>query len=401
MLDFHKLILQIEEVGRDSLVDRGPQHEVIARARAALEQAATDSASLSSRLERNKPWVLWPIAMPLEPFGTSLPVELRSEPVTVVAVDGSQIMPSRHEVHSCYLLNMGIVVISYGAAAQAAQLAPQLVSEPMLYHRPEDLYPLVDRRRVHIDELYVSLERNLRELETVSFRGLEANRRGLPVVAMLDGSLIPWSLEKMPADYQETYLERVSTALDALRQVKIPLIGYLSHSRSSDLVNDLRVSICPYPVSHCRELCGQLNEEDFPCSQIWPLSDRQLIAQLLPEGYRTAIFLSGASVASSLAAAQRTCFLYLNVGCEVARLEFPRWLADDLEALSLALATVRSQVGKGMGYPVSLSEAHNLAVIRGQDRARFFELLTRHLITLGADRVTVSPKESRKRRGIV
>jgi hypothetical protein len=144
-----------------------------------------------------------------------------------------------------------------------------------------------------------------------------------------------------------------------------------------------------------------LNEEQFPCSSIWPLADRQLFTSLLPLGCRTAVFQSGANVARWLAAEHRICFAYMNVGAEVARLEFPRWLTEDTSWLNGAFRTVRSQVEKGGGYPVALAESHNLAVIRAADRARFFELLSRHLVSLGIDRVSVSPKESRKRRGIV
>jgi hypothetical protein len=230
---------------------------------------------------------------------------------------------------------------------------------------------------------------------------LEARERSLPVVALLDGSLIPWSVEKMPESYQYGYLARMEAALAPLKEARIPLIGYLSHSRSSDVVNDLRVWRCPYKVSHCHELCGHLNEEQFPCSSVWPLADRQLFASVLPLGCRSGVFQSGANVARSLAAEHRICFAYMNVGAEVARLEFPRWLSKDISLLNRAFGTVRAQVEKGRGYPLALAESHNLAVIRAGDRARFFELLSRHLVSLGVDRVSVSPKESRKRRGIV
>jgi hypothetical protein len=396
MLDFHQVIQQIEAVGRDSLVDRVPQEEVLAEAVAAYADACADPQAFAGKLEENSKRVLWPTALPLEPVGQRRYVERYSGAVTVAATDGSQIMPSHHEVYSCYLLNIGIALISYNA-----KLPPKLYTRPHLYHRPEDLYPLVDRRRVHIDELFVSLERNLLELETLAEVALAARERGLPVVAFLDGSLIPWSVEKMPEGYQKSFVERMEAAGDSLADAGIPLLGYLSHSRSSDVVNDLRVWRCPYERSDCRQLCGHLNEEDFPCSKVWPLADRQLFGASLAYGERSALFASGATVLRTLSARQKTCFLYVNVGHEVARLELPRWLADDRETLDLALAVTLAQVDKGRGYPVCLAEAHNLAVIKGGDRTRFFELIARHLVSLGVDRVRVSPKESRKRRGIV
>ncbi len=396
MLDFQKLLVQIEGVGKESLTDKGLHEELMRQAVSAYQAACQDPAAAAARLAESLPWVLWPVALPLEPFGLQFPLARWEEPVTVVASDGSQIMPSHHEIYSCYLLNIGTAVVSY-----ATKRAPKLETHPRLFHKPEDLYPLVDRRRMHIDELYVSLERNLLELEIAVELSMQARQQEGPVVTMLDGSLIPWSVEKMPDSYQVSYMRRLERALETLKEACVPLLGYVSHSRSADLVNALRVLVCPYPVSDCRNHCGSLNEEDFPCSAIWPLSDRQLLAGMLAPQTRSAAFASGASTARCLPAAQRTCFLYMNVGYEVARLEFPYWLLGSPQTFSMAVAVAVAQVEKGIGYPVCLTEAHHLAVIRGQDRTRFFELLRRHLVALGVDRVKVSPKESRKRQSVI
>ncbi|HEY9786867.1 MAG TPA: DNA double-strand break repair nuclease NurA [Candidatus Obscuribacterales bacterium] len=396
MLDFRKLMVQIEQVGSDSFDDTLSARNALENGKKVFSEAIQSQEAFVQRLQADMGWTLWPVALPLEDLLQADVVPLCRDPVTVVGVDGSQIMPSHHEVHNCFLLNIGSAVITYGAKQPAL-----LESEPRLYHRPEDLYPLVDRRRLHIDELYVSLERMLLEFDTLVTLSLRAQQRGVPVIALVDGSLIPWSLEKMPDSYQDLYLQRMSSAIEELQMASIPLIGYLSHSRSSDVVNDLRVFACPYDSSHCRDYCGDINEEDFPCSSIWPLTDRQLMARSLNFGQRTGSFLSGASVAKRLAADHRVCFCYLHVGKEITRLEFPRWLLGDRTLFHLALSAVLSQVDKGMGYPVCLAEAHHLAVIRGPDRQRFFELITRQLVSVGVSTVKLSPKESRKRTSFI
>ncbi|HEY9713098.1 MAG TPA: DNA double-strand break repair nuclease NurA, partial [Chroococcales cyanobacterium] len=194
---------------------------------------------------------------------------------------------------------------------------------------------------------------------------------------------------------------KMAEQLDLFKEHRIPLVGYLSHSRGADIINCLRVSVCPYESSRCRTLCGHLNEEDFPCSKVWPLTDRQLLAAFLSRHQRSAVFQSGASVLKSLPLDQRICFSYLHVGDEIARLEFPRWLMADQTLLDLAMQAALNQCKKGMGYPIALSEAHHLAVIRGADRDRFFELMARHMVALGAPRVRQSPKESRKRTSFI
>jgi hypothetical protein len=67
-------------------------------------------------------------------------------------------------------------------------------------------------------------------------------------------------------------------------------------------------------------------------------------------------------------------FCYVHVGTEIARVEVPAWVAENPEKLDSALSLMLAQVQKGYGYPVALAEAHNQAVVRGGDRARFFAL---------------------------
>lgn len=404
MLDFLKLSPLIQSIGVDSLDDIKDHDELVSKALVVFDKAAHD-ADFADKLEKNAPWVLWPLLRLLSPLDEVVavpPLEnsagtaANNEPWTVVGVDGSQIMPSHHEVHSCYLLNCGIVRISYGAP-----LEPLLTSEPRLFARPDDLYPLVDRRRVHIDELFVSMERTLLELEfLVEYALLAKATGGGAVLAMVDGSLIPWSLEKMPRQYVEEFLARQESLMVKLRSQKIPLVGYVSHSRSSDVINALRVYLCPYESSHCMSHCSHLNEEAFPCSKVWPLADRSLFRRLLRHGERSALFASGASIVKQMPLSDATCFTYLANETEVARIEFPAWLAADNKLLHFALKAVQSQSAKGFGYPVCLAEAHHQAVVRGPEREQFFAMIKEQMLRLGVSR-SVSPKESKKRSGFV
>jgi hypothetical protein len=403
MLDFVKLGLLVSQIGVDSLAEQQDLSSSLHKALEVYGRECLDEAAFAAGLAVNAPWILWPTAMPLEALSTAKYVPLLDTnvtPWTVLGVDGSQIMPSHHEVHNCYLLNCGLTRISYGL-----DLPPLLTSEPRLYARPEDLYPLVDRRRIYIDELYVSLERSLFELEVLTEQALEARalklHQGANVLAMYDGSLIPWSAEKMSPPYLEGYLARFESCLNKLKEAGVALVGYLSKSRAADVVNDLRSALCPFEVSHCRDHCGHLNEEDFPCSAVWPLGDRALYSSVLGIDERSGAMLSGASVVKSMADQNAIAFCYLKSEAEVARLEFPRWLKQDDALFDFAMSAVLTQVDKGHGYPLSLSEAHHLAVIKGPEREKFFELVSNQLLQLGVFQVRTSPKETRKRTGFV
>lgn len=389
MLDLNKVIKQIKNLEGANQNDSGA--DLLGLALSKMAEAVQNAGPFEEKLDASEGTTWWPLAKLLEDFGTRRSINnTKPEKFVVVGVDGSQIMPSHHEIYSCFLLNIGISALTYGT-----KQAPSLVSKPFLFHRPEDLYPLVDRRRMHIDELYVSLERYLLELEELAQTACDL-KKDLPVLALFDGALIPWSLEKMPPSYVDSFIQRAQALSTLLQTAQIPLIGYISHSRSSEVVNMLRVFNCPYEVSQCRNYCSELNEEDFPCSTIWPLTDRHLFKNDLPESSRSPLFQSRAKISQLYEEPHRICFTYLNVGSEVVRLEFPQWLARDKPLLETGLILVLSQASKGKGYPIVLNEAHHLAVIKNQERKQFFDLIGRHLMSMGVKRIATSPKEQRK-----
>ena len=73
----------------------------------------------------------------------------------------------------------------------------------------------------------------------------------------------------------------------------------------------------------------------------------------------------------------RVHFVYLNTGDEIARVDLPEWVADDGAALDFVHGAIVDQIEKGLGYPVSLTEAHEQAVVRSADRRLFWEVVER------------------------
>jgi NurA-like 5'-3' nuclease len=130
------------------------------------------------------------------------------------------------------------------------------------------------------------------------------------------------------------------------------------------------------------------------------LRDASLWAYLLEPGQRGPVWKSSLKILDLYEDSQRIYFCYLNVGTEIARVEIPAWVMEDAAMLDRSLAILLAQVRKGFGYPISLAEAHNLAVVKGSDRARFFALLEQQMIKVGLRDVGTSYKEARKRDGI-
>jgi hypothetical protein len=136
------------------------------------------------------------------------------------------------------------------------------------------------------------------------------------------------------------------------------------------------------------------------CQSIQPLRDVTLWTNILKPGQRSAIFRSNSRILDLYSEQQHIYFCYLHVGTEIARIEFPEWVAENKNLLPQALGITLTQVDKGFGYPVALAEAHNLAVVKGSDRSRFFALLEEQMIKAGLRNVGTSYKEARKRGSI-
>ncbi|QYO68838.1 DNA double-strand break repair nuclease NurA [Leptolyngbya sp. 7M] len=129
------------------------------------------------------------------------------------------------------------------------------------------------------------------------------------------------------------------------------------------------------------------------------MRDTALWGLVLEPGQRGAIWRSSAKILEGYGD-HHVYFCYVHMGAEIARVEFPAWVAEDAELLDTALSLTLTQVQKGYGYPVALAEAHNQAVVRGADRARFFALLEQQMIRAGLRNIGTSYKEARKRGSI-
>jgi hypothetical protein len=116
-----------------------------------------------------------------------------------------------------------------------------------------------------------------------------------------------------------------------------------------------------------------------PCGGIEALTDDLLFSTLLQPGERSALFGSRSKILNEYGPDNKTCFFYLHAGSEIARIELPRWVAQDSRLLAQAHALAFDQAEKGQGYPRALTEAHERAIVRGADRNAFFTLMERFM----------------------
>jgi hypothetical protein len=348
---------------------------------------------------RHNQWrdrVLFNAATPIDAIATAVQIPKPPKKHSVFATDGSQISPSHHEIAYCYLINVGRIMLHYGQ-----NLHPLLDSVPEVFYKSEDLY--VSRQWGIRTEEWLGYRRTVSEAQLLSELACRwvqpPGAHHDPNVAMVDGSLIYWFLEGLPTEARDRLLPPILTAWEQLYENRIPLMGYLSASRSGEATNFLRFPVCPYEQPDCFKHCGD-RDDDFPCQVIEPIRDTTLWNQLLQPGERSGLWQSGSRILELYPEHLRIYACYVNVGTEIARVEVPAWVARDRDVFDQSLSIMLAQVHKGYGYPVALAESHNQAVVRGRDRASFFALLEQQMIRTGLKNVGTSYKEARKRGSI-
>ena len=354
---------------------------------------SVDPDELRAKLKERHVRLPWLVAAPgASVAGSYAPARCPAN-YHVVAADGSSVAPDRHSPVRFYIINAGYAILRYGEHPSAI-----LDSSPQLYFRDEDLYldPLL--RRAPIEGSRLSAKMCLVEMQTL----WEASGRvhGTSLVALRDGSLITWGLQNEdPAFVQQQFLGRFLGYLDNLQAQAIPVVSYVSHPGSRDVVNSLRVWLCRRDAMDCDDCLP--TEAAGICRAMAGFTDRELFG-MLGVGERSDVFESRSAILEQYGA-HRIHFFYMNVGGEVVRLEAPRWVTEDPEMLSLSQALIYDQCLRSAmhpPYPPSLQEAHEQAIISSADRRVIDVIVQRALAEKGFVYTESAKAQSKRRRAV-
>jgi len=377
------------------------QDTLLAKARQRLREE--DPAALRDHLEerakaseRRIPWLA---ALPTSTMEGTLADSFSAPPTpanfSVVAADGSAISPDRHSPLHYYLINTGHAVLTYGAHPNAV-----LDSAGCLYFKDEDLHIDPQGRRIPVDGARLGLKMQVEEMRTL----LEAARvAALPAVALRDGSLIMWPLHGEEKSVQAHFLDQFLACLDGFQRSSLPVASYISYSNGQDVVNALRVRLCPQPSHDCQR-CPLSDADRELCTYLGRVRDRHLFLddELLADGQRSQVFESSSAILESYQA-HRIQFFYVNVGGEIARVEAPAWVTQNADMLNLLHTVVMDQCRRSGGYPPyppALMEAHEQAVITTAERRLVEELVERAMAAQGRTYLRSAKDRSKRTRAV-
>lgn len=381
--DFAKIATQIEELTRD--VPRGGADEFVPLREAF---ATVDVGDLVARLTDRRTRHSWLPALPDRTFNRAYPAPPPPPDFSVLATDGSFVLPDRHSPARFYLINIGRVHLHYGATPGA-----DLSASAELRYREQELQ--VDGR-IPVNPAILGMRRAADELAALAALAHTVAR---PAIALQDGTLILWGLSGQDPVVREWVLRDFLAALDDLRERQIPVASYISYPGGKDVTDALRVAVCDFPPLGRPINCDACREERaIPACQIIPtIPDRHVfehIARLQP-GERSDVYRSRSKILDHYRD-HAIHFFYLHTGTEIARVEVPAWVARHPPHLDLIHALVYDQCLRGRGYPSVLQEAHEQAVIGVEERRVVETLVEEALARLGITMLR-SAKDASKR----
>jgi hypothetical protein len=362
-----------------------------------LHNQAADLVNLNRKIAASK--TTWLVAGLVDGLNRHYEAPPIPKEFTVLATDGSHIDIDRHQSIRCYLINIGSAILNYGTYPSAI-----LDSYPHLYFTDEDLVITptgIGGREQLIEGALLGIKRSVDECRQL-VELAKGMLPGIPSLALLDGSLILWGLEAYPEFITEALLHNGFLGyLDQIRQLnnkQSVLASYISFPRSTDVVNTLRVALCPLDPVDCDRCCPTSGIRD--CDMVTGIRDRDLFLNLLGPRERSSLFISPSKVVEKHYGFNQIYFFYLRNKDEVARIEIPRWVAIEEDLLTLVHTLVLDQCQRGHGYPVALSEAHEKAVITTADRENFWHLLESSLVKEHMFSLSSAKSRSKKTRWV-
>ncbi len=379
-VNFQEIQRQVKEMGRQA-----PQREKILRekrqeAEGLLHDCSERLEELIQRVDQavshnSALRCAVPVAESLT--FTSLPQPIQGS-VVLLAADGSQVNPSRHDPVEFGVINIGAIRIIPGQAEQPREITRStLLYQDALYANEEPL-----------TEEVVALRRDLNERKMLAEL---AAREVLPVVALTDGPMELFREPKENKEFRKSFEEYLQ-ALRQLAELRVSAGGYVDKPRADLVVRLLElVTLAPEDLSQAGKL-----------RPLQGVTDEDLFCQLLKPGERSAVFAIQSTSSKDFAGALALHFFFLNVGRPdhpyVARVEVPQWVIQKPDLLNLIHATLVAQCLQ-MGsrpYPYALHRAHEVALVSFAEKAELQEMIAVELLRQGVDAGQKSNKQVHK-----
>ncbi|HKZ70743.1 MAG TPA: DNA double-strand break repair nuclease NurA, partial [Anaerolineales bacterium] len=229
-LELNKLTAKIGELGKYAAVRNRDLDKRVEIARTVFRSVAAAPGEIVRVAESVSKRFRWAGAIPTEePMLSAFDPVSRPARLNVVAADGSQIQPDRHNLALYYVINIGSIVFRYGVSS-----APDVFRHPDAFFEDEELY-YEDEGSLMTTEM-INARRDVREIgELARLGGIEM--RTAPTVALLDNGLLLYiSLREQNPRFGDEIVREYLAQLYALKASGAVVAGVVDRPRSANVV---------------------------------------------------------------------------------------------------------------------------------------------------------------------
>lgn len=313
-----------------------------------------------------------------EPLKHHHAVQLPDIEFILLAADGSQVNPSRHDRVEFGIINIGALRMPIGLG----EPAHESVKTELLYF--DRLYT----KQGYVGEDLVALERDLEERRHLADL---AKAETLPTVALTDGPLEPYREPKPGQDFED----RLGKYLDQLRELgqnNAAAAGYVDKPAS-----DLVVRLLELTLAEANAFVPVIQEHPLR-----GVRDMDLFNEILSPGERSALFKIQSPLSKKFKGALELHFFYLKVGNEIdntlARVEIPSWVARSPELMDLLQGAILQQCAQvgGRPYPYVLHRAHEIALVTMDEKEYLEDMIVQEMMRHGIYLTKKSAKQTYK-----
>ncbi|MDX1662836.1 MAG: DNA double-strand break repair nuclease NurA [Candidatus Promineifilaceae bacterium] len=391
-LELEKLTNEIETMAQGAYRRREATNAVLEELMRRLRAHRTAWDTLEEALGRamrelDMKW--YRAARPLddrEPLDAVVPPPHPPAEATLVAGDGSQILPNRHGAYLYSVINVGVIVYYHGRGQAPFQTTYPTLDYPNGDHPDEDTF--VDKGAI------INLRRDKAEIETLVEVAYDYLDESCPVLALLDQRLLYWPVGSSGAEEGQRVLLSWQQAMSRACDGGILLAGYIVRPAKRSVLTMLRTLDILRPAFDKTQLEQGGREPG--------LTDAALFRRLLVEpGHRSKVFVDVSQHNNDFRSRDprnEVCFFYLNPGRsgrQIARVDIPYCVAEDPAQLEMVHGLIYNQCQIMGDYPYVLTRADELAVISGRDRENLDVMIGNAMEKYGLG-AAVTAKESGK-----
>jgi hypothetical protein len=386
-INYQEIYTQIKQVGLGAKERNQKKQDAQKLAQKLLKIHSSELDALRSKVDSAKAAdANIRCAVPLdEELASSHPLP-DSAPATLIAADGSQAIADRHSPVQFCVINVGGIIMK-----------PDSGETPAVEVESELFFGDAIEENGLTTDGGVALRRDLAERSVIEklSKGLKGS-----VVSFTDGTLEIFRTKDIdsPSMYRNT-VEKYISVLSRLQGRGVISAGYIDKPSSSLVVKLLELTQITIPD----EMEKLRNAPPLKyVTDRWLFGYGNKLFQLLPPGHRSAVFKIQSNAEKSYKGVLELHFFYLNVGTEghpwPVRVEIPRWVVDDREQLNLLHAVLVEQckILGGKPYPYMLNRAHEIAVVKNEEKQQITQLLQMELNRQGEDVEDPSNKQAGK-----